>query len=261
MLFGVIQLDEARMQAPGKTPLRQAAEFAYSEIFGLAARLNFPIILRFWNYMADINGESHGLERYRQFNMGRQDGFAASGHRVEGGSVPAASAVGFADGPFTVCFLASRKAAAAAIENPRQISAYRYPAQYGPRSPTFSRASLVRLGDADALFISGTASIVGHETLHAGDAAAQSRETVANLAAIVEQANLAARGDRFSLSELCCKVYVRRDEDMQAIHDELRRGLGASARLLFLKADICRRDLLVEVEATAGLPVDFAVPC
>ncbi len=263
ILFGAIQLSEADFDTGnvadgGKTPLQRAAESAYAAIFNLTDRLKYPDILRFWNYIADINGHSHGMERYRQFNMGRHDGFLASGHKVTG-SVPAACALGFAEGPLTIYFLAGRGVSPIAIENPRQVSAYKYPDDYGPRSPTFSRASVVPLGDVDILFLSGTASIVGHRTLHAGDVIAQTRETIANITAIVTEANRMAPRARFALDDLCCKVYVRNRADVAVIHDELRRLLGASARLMFLEADICRQDLLMEIEATAGHPLEFSI--
>lgn len=261
ILFGAIQLPEAQFQADavrGKSALQRASEAAYGAVFGTADATGFPHILRFWNYIADINGESAGIERYRQFNMGRQDGFLKCGRTVIGGAVPAASALGFEDGPLTVCFLASREAVATAIENPRQVSAYDYPRQYGPRSPTFSRASVARLYGHDILFLSGTASIVGHRTLHAGDVIKQVRETMANIAAVVAQANLVAQQARFALGDLCYRVYVRHERDVDAIHDELRRQLGASAQILFLRADICRHDLLVEIEASAGHPLVVA---
>lgn len=255
ILFGVIQLAETDFDDQnGKTPLQQAAEQAYREIFKLTDVLGFDSILRFWNYFADINGQTHGVERYRQFNMGRQDGFLGGGRAVTG-SVPAASALGFAQGPLTVYFLAARGVAPIAIENPRQLSAYRYPDDYGPRSPTFSRAAVVRLESRDLLFLSGTASIVGHRTLHPGDVLAQTRETVANITQILEQANRAAPQARFSLGDLHYKVYVRHARDAAAIHAELRRSLGQAARMTFLHADICRQDLLMEIEATAGHPM------
>lgn len=265
ILFGAIQLNETdfdtgSVRDAGKTPLQQATETAYRAIFRLTDSLGFPHILRFWNYMADITGHSHDLERYRQFNMGRQDGFLGSGRQVTGGVVPAASAVGFESGPLTVYFLAGRGSAPVAIENPRQVSAYSYPREYGPRSPTFSRATMARLGGSDVLFLSGTASIVGHRTLHAGDVAAQVRETLANITAMVAEANRVAPAAGFTLGDLCYKVYVRHEKDVGAIHAELLQALGASARLMFLKADICRADLLMEIEATAGHPIDFAVP-
>lgn len=265
ILFGLIQLPEAEFGASlvrdtGKTPLQRATEYAYQEIFKLTDELEFSSILRFWNYLADINGESHGTERYRQFNMGRQDGFLAGGRKITGG-VPAASALGFAEGPLTIYFLAARGVTPLAIENPRQVSAYQYPEDYGPRSPTFSRASVVHLGGKDLLFVSGTASIVGHQTLHLGDVVAQTRETVTNLKEIVAEANRVAPQAGFALGDLCYKVYVRHPEDVVAIHAELRRSLGDKARMTFLNADICRKDLLMEIEATAGYPLECTTTC
>lgn len=257
LLFGAIQLDEAGFSGTdAQTPLRQATEAAYRAIFQLTDALAYPAILRFWNYIGDINGESHGMERYRQFNMGRQDGFLAHGRQVAG-AVPAASAVGSAAGPLTVAFLAGRGVSTMPIENPRQVSAYDYPADYGPRSPTFSRASVCRIGEDDVLFLSGTASIVGHRTLHHGDVAAQTRETVRNIEAMVAEANRVAPRAAFTLADLCYKVYVRHAGDVGAIRDVLRCSLGEDARLIFLQADICRQDLLVEIEATAGHPLDL----
>lgn len=260
VLFGAISLDDAQFDAAaahdGKAPLQRASESVYQAIFDVADELRFPHILRFWNYIGNITGESHGLERYRQFNLGRQDAFLSRGRTVTG-SVPAASAVGIGHGGLTVYFLAGRGPAPVAIENPRQVSAYRYPARYGPRSPTFSRASVARVGKNDILFLSGTASIVGHETLHAGDVVAQTRETLANIAALVEEAGKAAPQAGFAMASLCYKVYVRRPADVPAIDAELRRALGPDGRILYLRADICRQDLLMEIEAAGGHPFHF----
>ena len=59
------------------------------------------------------------------------------------------------------------------LENPRQTSAYEYATRYGPESPKFSRAIALSCGDYATIFISGTASITGSQTQHAGDIAAQ----------------------------------------------------------------------------------------
>ncbi len=186
LLFGCLSLDEA---APddARSPLQAATEAAYRAIFELLEARGYQTVLRFWNYFPAINRESHGMERYRQFNIGRQDAFLAHGRSVID-KVPAACALGSAGGGLQIAFLAAR-ANVVGVENPRQLSAYHYPSQYGPRSPTFARAGLVSLGGRDMLFISGTASIVGHQTLHHGDVAAQTRECLHNIAAIVAEAN------------------------------------------------------------------------
>ncbi len=260
LLFGCIALAEAEVM--GELPAEPAAPSAlhaatgqaYREICATLDALGYPHLLRVWNYLPDINRDTDGIERYRQFNRARQEALHASGRTLTG-NVPAASALGAASGsPLVVYFLAGRSAPAF-IENPRQLSAYRYPRQYGSHPPVFSRATLLRQRDSLTLFISGTASIVGHRSIHVGDTAAQTRETLTNIAALLEEANRVERAARFSLGSLACKVYVRRPADVAVIRAELTRALEPAARVIYLQADICRQDLLVEVEATGICPL------
>jgi len=255
VLFGVVGVAESAFTAAStQTPLQQATESAYRQVFALLESLHYPYLFRFWNYIADINTHSFGLERYSQFNLGRQDAFLAHGREVAG-NVPAACALGFgqgaSDATLSIAFLAGR-VAPRSIENPRQISAYQYPPQYGPRSPTFSRATLVKLGDDEVLFISGTASIVGHATLHPADVIAQTRETLANIEAVIAEANAQTASTRFDLGSLHYKVYVRHVTDAPLIRAELTRLAGIELNAIYLQADVCRQDLLLEIEATAG---------
>jgi len=260
LLFGCIALAESEI-APA-TPagraapsaLHTATEEAYREICATLDALGFPHLLRVWNYLPDINRDTDGTERYRQFNQARQHALSACGRAVRG-QVPAASALGAASGsPLVVYFLAGREAPAF-IENPRQTSAYRYPREYGSHAPVFSRATLLRQKDNLTLFISGTASIVGHRSIHVGDTAAQTRETLANIAALLEEANRVERAARFSLGSLACKVYVRDPHDLPVIRAELCAALEPTSKLIYLQADICRQDLLVEIEATGMCPL------
>ncbi len=147
------------------------------------------------------------------------------------------------------------KRAATALENPRQVSAYHYPADYGPRSPTFSRAMLASLADQEILFVSGTASIVGHRTVHAGDAVAQCREVLANIGAVVEAANQVRRSAAYAPDALSYRVYLRHAADLAGVADVLATHLGAAADIVFVQADICRADLLLEIEATGLHPL------
>jgi len=251
VLFGVIELTENAFPGDAdKTPLQQATESAYRQIFALLDALDYPYLFRFWNYIADINACSFELERYRQFNLGRQDAFLAYGRDLAE-NVPAACALGSPQGPLTIAFLAGR-VRSAAIENPRQISAYQYPPQYGPRSPVFARASLVRMGESEMLFISGTASIVGHETLHPGDVVAQTHETMTNIEAVLSEANRVAGQPCFCLADLHYKVYVRHPADLPRIRSVLETRAGGAHQAVYLQADVCREDLLVEIEATAA---------
>lgn len=248
LLFGSISLREADF-APREdcSGLQQASHAAYAAVFEVLQRTGFPYLARCWNYLPRINLDGGGLERYRQFNIGRQDAFIAAEQAWLAGS-PSACALGTASGEIVLYFLASRQALHT-IENPRQVSAYLYPERYGPRSPTFSRASLLALPGQEVLFISGTASIVGHESLHPGDVRAQTEETLRNLAAIVQQANLQSTLSGFSCRDLVFKVFVRQPADMPAVAQVLHATLGADLDVIYLQADICRAELLVEIEA------------
>lgn len=251
-LFGVIELAECE-PAPGSaaTALQHTTERAYRQLFELLEALKYPYLFRLWNYMADINAHSHGLERYRQFNLGRHEAFVAYRRDVVG-NVPAACALGTVGGPLTIAFLAGRKAPLA-IENPRQMSAFYYPDRYGPRSPAFARASLVGSGSDAVLLVSGTASIVGHNTVHGGDVQEQTRETLKNIEAVVQEANRQAGQPLFALSHLLYRVYIRHSADLAAVRDVMRARIGERFNAIFLQADVCRQDLLMEIEASAAL--------
>lgn len=259
VLFGCITLEEMQPAAcAGESGLSEhsglhaATEQGYREIFATLDALRFPCLLRVWNYLPQINLDTHGIERYRQFNDARRKALIACGRNISG-NVPAACALGSASGsPLVIYFLASHEAPTV-IENPRQVSAYEYPAQYGPK-PVFSRASVLRERSGDLLFISGTSSIVGHQTVHAGDAAAQTRETLTNIEALLTEANRVTGAPRFGLERLAYKVYVRKDADLPAIQSQLTAALGRQARVMYLRADICRQDLLVEIEAIGQAP-------
>jgi len=254
VLFGVVDVDESLLNTgAGQSPLEVAAEQAYRQLFDLLDRQGLPHLWRVWNYLPDIHGQEAGLERYRRFNLGRARGFESAARSVVG-RVPAACALGVREGPLSVAFLAG-PTAAVSIENPRQVSAFHYPPQYGPRSPTFSRAALVYPPAQEWLFVSGTASIVGHSTVHPGDVRAQCRETMDNLAVVLAQANARRRSlQAFELDRLGLRAYIRHEKDLGVVREVLRERCP-NAQLLFVQADVCREDLLVEVEAWGVLPL------
>jgi chorismate lyase / 3-hydroxybenzoate synthase len=248
-LFGAIDVPEQVAHAG----IEAASAFAYAGLFDALRNSGFTQLLRVWNYLPRINEEGTAMERYKLFNAGRQQAFLDAGERAFEGS-PAACAIGTAGGPLRVRFLAGRRAVRH-VENPRQVSAYHYPQRYGPRAPTFSRAALSPAGDARlGLFISGTASIVGHESVHHGDVRAQVRETIVNLQAVLDNACSKSTA-RWALQDVHGVVYVRHAQDYDAVVDELARAapeLGRAADpLVFLQADICRRELDVEIEGHA----------
>lgn len=234
---------------------------AYADVFATLRSTGFAHPQRLWNYLPDIHGDDAGLERYRRFNAARQQAFlSASMPAFEG--APAACCLGSPAGqPLRLRLLAGRHAPLP-LENPRQVSAYHYPSAYGPRSPTFSRAALLAAGEGQLLLlVSGTASIVGHESRHAGQLLAQLDETLANLQAVIASAH--QRGSaRFALPQLALTAYVRHAGDAEPLRQALAQRLGADSpalqQLVLLQAEVCRSDLLLEIEAHGQAPGEVA---
>jgi enamine deaminase RidA (YjgF/YER057c/UK114 family) len=229
--------------------LEAAAHRLYLDIFQAAHRLH---LARVWNYVPAINESGPGgLENYRLFCRGRSLAFEE--HHGVGfkALLPSASAVGCGSGTITVSFAASATVPRH-IENPLQVPAYDYPADYGPRAPSFARASVVSGGGKTAtVFISGTAAIRGHATVAPNDLRGQMDCTMENLREISSACGLGPDLDRGGRAERHFKVYVRNAADQLAIATRLEREfLGSSDRVSYLQADICRETLLVEIEAT-----------
>ncbi|MDA7418196.1 hypothetical protein PGB34_17665 [Xenophilus arseniciresistens] len=250
-LFGAADLGAADAHAG----IEALAQRAYADLFATLQGHGQPALLRLWNYLPHITGDDGaGMERYRRFNIGRQRAFLDAGQRAFEGA-PAACALGLRSGDgLTLRFVAGHTEVRA-IENPRQVPAWRYPADYGPRAPTFSRAALAALGDGQlALLVSGTASIVGHASQHAGDTPAQVNETLRNLQAVFEAARAQCSAP-FALEDSEPVVYLRHAQQAQAVREQLAQALGPQSRFMqsavFLAADVCRPELDVEIETQA----------
>lgn len=215
--------------------VERAARLAYDELLRTTRERGFPYLIRVWNHVRDINEGEGDAERYKRFCAGRHDAFAAAQWPKD--RLPAASAVGIRGRGLVIHYLAAT-APGRQIENPRQVSAYDYPREYGMRSPSFARATIF----GDTLFIAGTSSIVGHETKHVGDVRAQLRETLTNLETIVRAAGRSSLGDLTHV-----KLYLRDAGDAETANAV--RAAMPQARHVVMEADICRRELLLEIEA------------
>lgn len=239
-LYFAIEVDEA---AHGG--LNVAAEQAYAEICRFLADFRFGDgsgghILRLWNYMDAINLGEGDDERYRHFCCGRARGITPAARN----GYSAATAIGRRDGVrvLQVYGLAARLPGVA-VENPRQVSAWAYPREYGPVAPTFARATRTPAGQ---LLVSGTAAVVGHRSQHVGDTPAQLEETLLNLDALLAAAGpqISARG----IDATLLKIYLRQADDAAAVLACIdRRHPDAPGRMVLL-GDICRHDLSIEID-------------
>lgn len=230
-----------------------AVRSAYVTALGLIRTLDYNRIFRMWNFIADINaGNSAGLEVYRDFCRGRAQAFEQLA--VPSDQLPAATGIGSLGGGIAFCLLASRSARCINIENSRQVPAYQYPERYGPRSPSFARATYVAPADDNQsghIYVSGTSSVVGHMTMHHGDVATQCHETLANIAHLLSADNLARHGVRSGrdLTDLRnVKAYVRHRRDIATVREICTKAMDPTVDIAFLNVDVCRSDLLVEIE-------------
>jgi len=252
VLFGFIQVSEEN-----HNNLIEATQAAYQQILGTLESSEYPKLLRIWNYFSSINDESSGLERYREFCLGRQKALDQFGNLPY--APPAATAIGTNSGDLQIYFIAARQAGIQ-LENPRQTPAFLYPREYGEVSPAFSRATykpweIKNKSSQDHLYISGTASIVGHKSQHHGDAVHQLKETLGNVEALIRHGHETLDLSISRLEQVShLKVYLRDASLLDLVKSEMEECFANIDRkkrppILYLQGDVCREDLLVEVEA------------
>ncbi|MEM6454259.1 MAG: pteridine-dependent deoxygenase, partial [Acidobacteriota bacterium] len=145
------------------------------------------------------------------------------------------------------------------VENPRQRPAYRYSPRYGPLPPCFARATIVdapstAAGNDDPrawLLVGGTASVRGELSVHEGDLGAQLEETFHNLDHLLRAAvaETGARGGRY----VDLRVYHLDPVAAPPLRAAVHSAYPTLEGLETVRADICRRELLVEIEGVARL--------
>lgn len=241
-----VLLAKLRVEMPAAGAEAQAYE-AYRRIHDFINAQGYPHPLRLWNYIDDINRGEGDDEIYKLFCVGR----ARALQELENGEevLPAATAIGSHDndGALVIHLLAAHSPGIQ-IENPRQVSAFQYPRQYGIRSPLFSRARVMHWPGNSHLYLSGTASVVGHETLHAGDCRAQLQECLRNVDTILKT-TATDQDAGFTHEHLrLLRVYLRNRGDLDTVKACLDARLPKETPVEYLLGDICRQDLLVELE-------------
>jgi chorismate lyase / 3-hydroxybenzoate synthase len=210
-------------------------------------------IVRIWNYLPDINGETTGLENYRRFNLGRWQAYHDAFGNGLAAHLPAASAVGLADDKLTTLFLATRLPVRS-VENPEQTPAWRYPQTYGPKAPSFVRGMVTSGPGPRRAWVSGTASIRGHESVHPGDVPRQLEVTLQNLELVLQSMALPPLVKPGSMRHLT-KVYLRRKAELERVRAMLRAaGLPhhGDEATMYLEAPVCRLELELEIEVASS---------
>lgn len=228
---------------------QKKAENAYKQIFS-DMKSDIYNIVRFWNYIPNINEKGDVQERYKEFCAGREEAFLEFYHK-NGSVYPAATGVGTYGNNLCLSLLAiHKKAERCNIENPNQVPAYRYPKQFGVSSPKFSRAAYVEFESEKILLLSGTASIIGTDSVYIGDVIMQTNTTIDNIKILLDEKNLRKYAIEYSGIQAnlkYLKVYIKNWENFSTIK-QICENSFEKEKIVYLQNDICRKELLVEIE-------------
>jgi enamine deaminase RidA (YjgF/YER057c/UK114 family) len=226
----------------------EVAKRLFQEAFAIAGDRH---IYRFWNFIPKINRITGDLENYRAFGYGRHQAFVERfGAETAAEKMPAATGVGIEDNALVVILLAGN-ARPEHHENPKQVPAYLYPRRYGPRPPSFARATTVEIGGLRYCFLAGTSSVLGHDSVGVGDLRAQTEVTLDNIDTMSAQMGLPPSLGRGCGLKRTFRIYLRRPADLEAARTMVEDGLlEPGDDVVWLKADICRSDLDIEIDAT-----------
>ena len=212
-------------------------------------------IHRIWNYVPDINAEGKHLENYRAFNVGRQRAFVSAYGEGYSSRISPASAVGVNGTTLAVAFIAGNDVMEN-IENPEQTPAYSYPSEHGPKSPSFTRGSRGTVAGIPTAHLSGTSSIKEHHSVGNNDLSAQYQTTIDNMRLVTGALGYPDVIGNNSGMNREFTFYLRNEDDLDAATGLFRETTGQSgiACTRFLHADICRRELLLEIEGSFSRP-------
>ena len=248
------------MGAPGDS-ITEAARKAFESAVAILREEGLSIhhIIRQWNYIEDIafvkeTGGAH--QNYQDFNDVRAH-YYDQGTFTHG--YPAATGIGTDAGGVIIDFIAlseSEQVQVRPIRNPGQVDAHRYSKEVlmgaapGKCTPKFERAKVVSFSNSHYFYVSGTASILGEKTMHPGDVAKQTRTTIENIQRLFSSENQEAVGIRFEVDQIRfshLRVYVKHQEDIPVVSKICEEKLNSSS-YLYLESDVCREELLVEIE-------------
>jgi chorismate lyase/3-hydroxybenzoate synthase len=224
--------------------LESSSESAYLELLSFITDKGYPHPFRFWNYIPDINLGEGNAEHYKLFCTGRLKAFRTIG--IPDDQFPSASALGHhSEG--AVIYVLSAQVTGRHHNNALQVNAYQYPREHGLSSPSFSRATCINLDQQDLFFVSGTASIIGHKTTCEGDLSGQLNTTISNIKHLLDNKDKANNYAQLRTM----KVYLRHASDFISAHQQLKQAFP-DILTIFTLADICRDNLMVEVECFCG---------
>ena len=211
-------------------------------------------IYRQWNYIQGITMLNDGSQNYQEFNDARSIFY----NKCEwSNGYPAATGIGADAGGVVVevnAIMSHDKSLP--IDNPLQIAAHNYSQDVldgkvidvlkEKSTPKFERARLL----GNTILISGTAAIKGEQSINSHDAVEQTAETMEIMDRLVSKENIPTENNGVHYDLL--RIYVKRKNDIEAVKDFMDTHYPDVAKH-YLVADVCRPELLIEIEGIAHI--------
>lgn len=247
--------------------IQKQSEIAFEKMSAILINenLNFSSVIRQWNYIENIYNASKNngklTQNYQIFNDVRSKYYQEE--EFENG-YPAATGIGMDVGGVIIDFIASsssKNISVYSVNNPLQIDAHQY-SEYvligevnnNKTSPKFERAKVVSNHIVGDIYISGTAAIKGEETIKQNGIVAQTITTIENIKELITTDNLKKNGIEIfnnSVTMSSLRVYLKNKYDLREAK-ELCEQHFPNVSTLYLIADICRENLIVEIEGKAS---------
>lgn len=219
-----------------------ASHFAISDIY------------RQWNYIQGITVENEGSQNYQEFNDARSIFYSAA--QWDNG-YPAATGIGSCAGGVMVDIYAVQGGEInSPIDNPLQIAAHSYSQKVLAQNrqaalpekttPKFERARIT----GATIHISGTAAIRGEASSESNDILSQTEATMQIMNHLVAKENIPTPCNDTAYDFL--RVYVKHKEDIPRVQQYMEQHYPTPQKH-YLESDICRPELLIEIEGTAHI--------
>jgi enamine deaminase RidA (YjgF/YER057c/UK114 family) len=253
------------IKADYKLKVREQADSVFSDILNIMQGENLPLssVVRQWNYIPDITGVKDGLQNYQEFNDSRSFFYDKAGFS---NGYPAATGIGTWCSGVSIDIDAIQPLDDSCkifpVNNDLQVPAHFYsPAVLigidgiGPgnkTTPKFERAKVVVYGNRGIIYVSGTAAIRGEKSTIDQAIEEQTHITLENIDHLISVNTLAVSGiagvNNVSVGTL--RIYLKDGQFYEVVKNIIdKKYPGVQA--VYLKGDVCRPELLIEIEALA----------
>lgn len=236
-------------------PVCQQSQQAFEKVRQIleAENMDWGDIVRQWNYLERITEFCHGKQRYQDFNDIRSHFYSLSQWQR---GYPAATGIGTQWGGIQIDFNAVKgDVNLLPLDNDWQRAAHVYSDEVlisgKKETPKFERGKLVSDKEQGLIYISGTAAIRGEDSIEGG-ILAQTRITMENILHLIEAEDVADETLFHSGKIEFLRVYLKDEEDVLSAKEEMDKHYSGIPTA-YLCADVCREELLIEIEGIAGL--------